>query len=133
FVRRTVSRFMPGETLDDALAAAQTLREKKIGTVFTHLGENIKDGSEAQQVTEHYLEVLERIRERGLQAEISVKLTQLGLDLSPDLCFEHLNAVIGRVQKDSIAWVDMEAMESFCTRPITAFKSSKQRSGERSK
>jgi proline dehydrogenase len=43
FVRRTVSRFMPGETLDDALSAAQTLREKKIGTVFTHLGENIKD------------------------------------------------------------------------------------------
>ncbi len=109
FVRRTVSRFMPGETLDDALAAAHTLRGKKIGTVFTHLGENIKDGSEAQQVTEHYLEVLERIRERGLQAEISVKLTQLGLDLSPALCFEHLNAIIGRAQKDSIVWVDMEA------------------------
>jgi proline dehydrogenase len=109
FVRRTVSRFMPGETLDDALGAAQILRGKKIGTVFTHLGENVKDGSEAQQVTEHYLEVLERIREKGLQAEISVKLTQLGLDLSPDLCFEHLNAIIARAQKDSIVWVDMEA------------------------
>src|SRR6266704_747435 len=109
FVRSTVSRFMPGETLEDALGAAEALRNKRIGTVFTHLGENIKDGSEAQQVTEHYLEVLERIRERGLQAEISVKLTQLGLDLSPDLCFEHLNAVIGRAQKDSIVWVDMEA------------------------
>jgi proline dehydrogenase len=100
---------MPGETLDDALGAAQILRGKKIGTVFTHLGENVKDGSEAQQVTEHYLEVLERIREKGLQAEISVKLTQLGLDLSPDLCFEHLNAIIARAQKDSIIWVDMEA------------------------
>ena len=109
FVRRTVSRFMPGETLDDALGAAQILLGKKIGTVFTHLGENIKDRSEAQQVTEHYLEVLERIRERGLQAEISVKLTQLGLDLSPELCFEHLKAIIERAQKDSIVWVDMEA------------------------
>jgi proline dehydrogenase len=109
FVRRTVSRFMPGETLDDALGAAQILGEKRIGTVFTHLGENVKDGSEAQQVTEHYLEVLERIRERDLQAEISVKLTQLGLDLSPDLCFEHLNAIIERARKDSIVWVDMEA------------------------
>jgi proline dehydrogenase len=108
FVRRTVSRFMPGETLDDALSAAQTLREKKIGTVFTHLGENIKDPSEAQQVTEHYLEVLERIKEEGL-AEISVKLTQLGLDLSPGLCLEHLKAIIGRARKDSIVWVDMEA------------------------
>ena len=109
FVRRTVSRFMPGETFDDALGAAQILRGKKIGTVFTHLGENIKDRSEAQQVAEHYLQVLERIREKGLQAEISVKLTQLGLDLSADLCFEHLKAIIERAQKNSVVWVDMEA------------------------
>ena len=109
FVRDTVSRFMPGETLDAALAAAESLRRKKIGTVFTHLGENVKDGAEAQQVTEHYLEVLKRIRESGLPAEISVKLTQLGLDLSPDLCFEHLNAIVEGAQKDSTVWVDMEA------------------------
>src|SRR5437762_7573017 len=100
FVRGTVSRFMPGETLDDALGAAEALRRKKIGTVFTHLGENIKDRAEAQQVTEHYLEVLKRIRENGLDAEISVKLTQLGLDLSPHLCFEHLNAIIDRAEKE---------------------------------
>jgi len=109
FVRGTVSRFMPGETLDDALGAADTLRSKRIGTVFTHLGENIKDRGEAQQVAEHYLEVLKRIREKGLRAEISVKLTQLGLDLSADLCFEHLNAIIECAEKDSIVWVDMEA------------------------
>ena len=109
FVRGTVSRFMPGETLDDALGAAEGLRSKKIGTVFTHLGENINDRAEAQQVAEHYLEVLNRIREKGLRAEISVKLTQLGLDLSADLCFEHLSAMIERAEKDSIVWVDMEA------------------------
>jgi proline dehydrogenase len=109
FVRGTVSRFMPGETLDDALGAAAALRNKKIGSVFTHLGENIQDRFEAQQVTEHYLEVLERVRESGMQAEISVKLTQLGLDLSPDLCFEHLKAIIERAPKDSVVWVDMEA------------------------
>jgi len=109
FVRGTVARFMPGETLDEALGAAEALRSKKIGTVFTHLGENIKDRAEAQQVTEHYLGVLDRIREKGLEAEISVKLTQLGLDLSPELCFEHLKAIIEWAQKDSIVWVDMEA------------------------
>jgi proline dehydrogenase len=109
FVRGTVSRFMPGETLDDALGAAEALRSKNIGTVFTHLGENIKDRAEAQQVAEHYLKVLKRIREKGLRAEISVKLTQLGLDLSADLCFELLNAIIERAEKDSIVWVDMEA------------------------
>jgi proline dehydrogenase len=109
FVRGTVSRFMPGETLDDALGAAEALRSKNIGTVFTHLGENIKDRAEAQQVAEHYLEVLKRIKEKSLRAEISVKLTQLGLDLSAHLCFEHLNAIIERAEKDSIVWVDMEA------------------------
>jgi len=109
FVRRSVSRFMPGETLDDALGAAQMLSGKKIGAVFTHLGENIKDLAEAQEVSDHYVVVLERIKEKGLEAEISVKLTQLGLDLSPDLCFQHLDAIISRAQKDSIVWVDMEA------------------------
>jgi len=109
FVRGTVSRFMPGETFDAALSAAEALRSKRIGTVFTHLGENVKDSAEAQQVTEHYLEVLRRIKESGLQAEISVKLTQLGLDLSPDLCFEHLKAIVERAPKNSIVWVDMEA------------------------
>jgi len=109
FVRSTVSRFMPGETLEDALDAAEALRNKRIGTVFTHLGENIKDRPEAQQVTEHYLEVLDRIRQKNLQAEISVKLTQLGLDLSPDLCCENLKTIIGSAGKNSIVWVDMEA------------------------
>src|SRR5713226_1618139 len=109
FVRGTVSRFMPGETLDDALGAAEALQCKQIGTVFTHLGENVRDREEAQQVAEHYLEVLERVRERGLRAEISVKLTQLGLDLAPDLCFGHLENIIGRAEKNAIVWIDMEA------------------------
>ena len=109
FVRKSVSRFMPGETLDDAVVAALTLGGKKIGTVFTHLGENISDRSEAHQVADHYLEVLDHIRQKSLQTEISVKPTQLGLDLSPDLCFEHLKSIIARAPKESIVWIDMEA------------------------
>ena len=109
FVRRTVSRFMPGETLDDAVSAAQTLQKKKIGTVFTHLGENIADRSDALQVTHHYLEVLDRIRQAGLRTEVSVKLTQLGLDLSSDFCFDNLKSIMERAEKTSTVWVDMEA------------------------
>jgi proline dehydrogenase len=109
FVKSTVSRFMPGENLEDAVEAAQNLAKKGIGAVLTHLGENIKDRQEAQQVSEHYLEVLDQIRVMGLQAEISVKLTQLGLDLSTDLCFDNLKAIIERAEKDSTVWVDMEA------------------------
>jgi len=109
FVRSSVSRFMPGETFDDAMRAAQNLRGKQIGTVFTHLGENITDRVEAQHVADHYLEVLSRIQKSGFRAEISVKLTQLGLDLSSELCFNHLKTIIERAPKDSVVWLDMEA------------------------
>jgi len=109
FVRRSVSRFMPGETLDAALSAAQGLLQKKIGTVFTHLGENVADRDEAYKVADHYLEVLDRIHQVNLPTEISVKLTQLGLDLSPDFCFENLERIIQREKRNATVWVDMEA------------------------
>jgi proline dehydrogenase len=111
FVRKSVSRFMPGETLEDALAAAQSLRNKKIGTVLTHLGENISDRAEAQEVANHYLLVLDTIRQKELQTEISVKPTQLGLDLSADLCFAHLKTIIARAPRQSTVWIDMEASQ----------------------
>ena len=109
FVRRTVSRFMPGETLDDALAAARELKNQSIGTVFTHLGENVTDPSEAERVTEHYLEVLRRVCALGLGTEVSVKLTQLGLDLDKELCSANLTRVIEQAGVNSVVWVDMEA------------------------
>jgi proline dehydrogenase len=109
FVRRSVARFMPGETLEDALAAARTLKEKKIGAVFTHLGENVAERAEAVQVAEHYRGVIERNHARGLGTEVSVKLTQLGLDISPDFCFENLKSILEHERKESTVWIDMEA------------------------
>src|ERR1700738_750743 len=109
FVRRTVSRFMPGEELGDALAAAQRLQAKNIGSIFTHLGENITDQAEARGVTEHYLEVLRSVREQQLDVEISVKPTQLGLDLSPELCYGNLKTIIEQEDPRRVVWIDMEA------------------------
>src|SRR5215475_2130801 len=73
FVRRTVARFMPGEQIDDALAAAARLQSSKIKAIFTHLGENITSALEAGQVRDHYLGVLDRIAAASLPAEVSVK------------------------------------------------------------
>ncbi len=109
FVRRTVSRFMPGETLDDALRAASELKEKLIGTVFTLLGENISDSSEAERVARHYLEVQDRARALGLGTEVSVKLTQLGLDLDHELCYANLKRIIEHEDPRRVVWIDMEA------------------------
>jgi proline dehydrogenase len=107
FVRRATSRFMPGETLHDALAASKSLG---VGTVLTHLGENLKDAGEAEQVTRHYLDALERVRASGLDIEVSVKLTQLGLDFSRDLCEKNLLVLVERARSHGKwLWVDIES------------------------
>ena len=108
FVRRSVSRFMPGETLDDAVAAAHQLRSRALGTAFTHLGENIAERSEAEGVVTHYLGVLERIRAETLPTEISVKPTQLGLDLSENLCEQNLRRLAAEDPGRTL-WIDMES------------------------
>jgi len=109
FVRRTVSRFMPGETAEDALSAAHQLQAEGIATVFTELGENITDTSEATRVTEHYIALLDQIRARGLPSEVSVKLTQLGVDISSAQCYGNLKRIIQHAGEKSTVWIDMEA------------------------
>jgi proline dehydrogenase len=109
FVRRSVARFMPGEEVEDAIAAAKTLMSKKIASVFTHLGENITDTREAEEVTQHYLGVLRKIREAGLPTEISVKLTQLGLDQSTELCVANVKRIVQAEDPARTVWIDMEA------------------------
>jgi proline dehydrogenase len=109
FVKKSVARFMPGETLEDAIAAARNLRVNNIESVLTHLGENVSDAREAEQVTEHYLQVLDRLRSENLATEISVKLTQLGLDLSLELCERNLRRLFVTEQPRRTLWIDMEA------------------------
>jgi proline dehydrogenase len=104
-VQRAVSRFMPGETVEDALAAAESLRSERIGAVLTRLGENVRDAAEADEVARHYLAVLERPGD----AELSVKPTQLGLDLDPARCEGHLRRLVERAKAASrYIWIDME-------------------------
>jgi proline dehydrogenase len=110
FARRAVRRFMPGERLEDALDAAERLKATGIGALFTHLGENLVEASEADAVSAHYLDALERIRARGIDGEISVKLTQLGLDLDAGLARRHLAALATRAREldAGLVWIDME-------------------------
>lgn len=109
FMRKAVARFMPGEEVGDALAAARKLQEVGIATVFTRLGENVTDASEAESVTAHYLGVLDQIQSSGLRTEVSVKLTQLGLDLNKELCYANLTRINARAGPQSTVWIDMEA------------------------
>src|SRR5205807_1861081 len=85
FVRKAVARFMPGESCEDALAAARTLGTQGFGSIVTNLGENVTDRAEANAEVEHYAGVIRAVAAAGLDTEISVKLTHLGLDLDPAL------------------------------------------------
>ena len=110
FVRRSVSRFMPGEQVDDALEACRRLQAEGPGTIVTHLGENLTSAAEAQAVTGHYETVLRRINNSGLNTQISVKLTQLGLDLDRELCYRNLLSLVEQASRlTNFVWIDMEA------------------------
>jgi proline dehydrogenase len=109
FVRRAVSKFMPGETFDDMLRAAQVLPAQGIHSVFTRLGENVSDLSEAQAVSDHYIQCIERIRVAGLSCEPSVKPTQLGLDIDRHKAHDHLHRIAAAASAaGSYLWIDME-------------------------
>ena len=109
FMQRAVRRFMPGEEIDDALGAAVDLQVLGIGTIYTKLGEAITEPTQAQAVVDHYLELLRRIKAAEIDGEISVKPTQLGLDIDEDVCFGHLRTLAAAAEADgSFLWIDME-------------------------
>src|SRR5258706_14867327 len=92
FVRRAVSRFMPGEDTGSALAAARVLQSSGAGAVLTCLGENLKRAEEAEEVRKHYLDLLDSTRDPALDVEISVEPTQLGVYFTQFHGEKHLRA-----------------------------------------
>ena len=128
FVRRSVSTFMPGERLEDAMAAAAEQQRRGVGTIFTKLGENLTRVEEAEEVTRHYLDVLDKVKSAGLRAQISVKPTQLGLDLDKALCFDNLQRIVDRAaERENFVWVDMES-SPYVDPTLDLFRHSRARS-----
>jgi proline dehydrogenase len=108
-VKRATRTFMPGEHADDALAAGAAIAASGRGLIFTQLGEAITNSHAAIAVRDHYLRLFDQIRARGLPAQVSVKPTQLGLDLSFAECKRHLLALAARAEETGSAlWLDME-------------------------
>lgn len=112
FMRRAVRRFMPGETLDEALTAAIPLQAAGIGTMYTRLGENLADLAAADEVAAHYLGAIDKIVAAGITGEISVKPTQLGLDHDTEACLGHLVRLADHAAAaGSYLWIDMEGSD----------------------
>jgi len=109
FVRRAVSRFMPGEGFDDMMGAARAMAAQGIAGVFTRLGENVRDAAEADAVAAHYADAIARVHAAGMDCEPSIKLTQLGLDIDRDFTFGHARRLAHAAHDaGTFLWVDME-------------------------
>jgi proline dehydrogenase len=94
FVRRASKRFLPGENAEEALVAASELAALGISAMPSRVGENITSESEANSVAEHYVGVLTQMRAANLPRSLSIKPTQLGLDLDAELCHRNLISIL---------------------------------------
>jgi proline dehydrogenase len=127
FARKAVTRFMPGEQVEDALRASEQLREQGIPTVITRLGENITDAKDAEDVTRHYLDVLQTIQGARMETQISVKLTQLGLDIDRDQCVRNVQRIVQQAATfSSVVWIDME-YSTYVDRTIAVYQQVRER------
>ena len=110
FVRRATTRFMPGESMDDALEAARSLGGRGITSILTLLGENVDNAEAATAVTGEFATLLDRSAESNLDLDISVKPTHLGLDLGFDLAAQNLGALAAAAARHGrLVAVDMES------------------------
>ena len=146
FVNRASRRFLPGERVEDALAAAEILRRMEIESMLSRLGENVTHATEAEAVAEHYVGVLRQMRAKELPGSLSVKLTQLGLDLSEEVCWKNLERILeagssaGEIARrdtrvsaglsrrtSGTIWIDMES-SAYLDRTIAMYRRAREMS-----
>ncbi len=110
--RRFASRFVAGETLDTAVAAVRDLNARGISATLDLLGESVSRAAEAGAAADTAIAMLERIAADGLNANISVKLTQFGLDLDPAQCVANTRRILERARAlETFVRIDMESSE----------------------
>lgn len=113
--RQLAGRFVAGDSLEAGIAAARALHEQGIAAMLDHLGENVSSPAQAAEATDAYIRALKRIQEAPeIDCDISVKLTQLGLDASMELCLENMERVLqvaGGGDRSIQVMIDMEARE----------------------
>ena len=127
FMQRAVRRFMPGETSEAAIEAALGLSSSRITSVLTLLGENVTEADEAAAVARHYQAVLEEIADRELEAEISVKLTQLGIDIGPDVAAANVESILATAEEHGqFVWIDVEG-SGYVDRTLDLYRAARSR------
>ena len=107
--KKFARRFVAGETLDEAIVAVAALNAKGISASLDLLGESVTNEREARAAASQYVALLDRIHEKGLNANVSLKLTAMGLDISEELCVSIMHDVLERArQLTTFVRLDME-------------------------
>ncbi len=120
--RKLASRFVAGETIDEAITTLRDLNNSNLSASLDLLGESVLHADEAQRACRTYLDVLDRIRATSANANVSVKLTQMGLDIDEQLCLANMRAIIGKAKQfDSFVRIDME-QSGYTAKTIALFK-----------
>jgi proline dehydrogenase len=121
--RRFASRFVAGETIDEGVAAALELSRRGITSSLDLLGESVKVEAEATAARDQYLRMLDRMAERGVEVNVSVKLTQMGFDIAEDLCEANMTAILEKARAlRGFVRLDMEGSD-YTQRTLDFFRS----------
>jgi proline dehydrogenase len=122
FAKRFAGRFVAGETLAEALTAVRALNAKGITASLDLLGESVTNEREARATRDAYLEILARIHAQKLDANVSLKLTAMGLDLSEELCVAGMDAVLSCTRElGTFVRLDMES-SAYTDRTLRLFE-----------
>ena len=109
FARRTASRFVAGETLDEAVSVVKQLQQKGICTTLDHLGEHVTSSDHARQAAEEIIQIIDRLSKDGVCSGISIKLSQIGLVVDAELCERNLFRIMEKARQEGIfIRIDME-------------------------
>lgn len=119
--RNLAMRFVAGETLEDAINVVRELNRKNILGTLDHLGENVASREEAIEAANEYIRILDEIERNGIKSHASLKLTQMGMDISFDFCFDNVRRVIERAARyNNFVRIDMED-SSYTDRTLEIF------------
>lgn len=107
--RRVTRRFVAGETLDEAIQVIRKLNQQNLKVTLDVLGESVKGEAESRIARDQYLHALDAIAANRVSSNVSVKLTQMGLAIDPELCLDNMRQIVGKAKAiGSFTRIDME-------------------------
>ncbi|HIC88301.1 MAG TPA: proline dehydrogenase [Anaerolineae bacterium] len=125
--RQVARRFVAGEVLSSAISVVRALNERGIAATLDHLGENVTNAAEARTAVADYNDALNAIATTGIRSGISIKLTQLGLDISDDLCYDNVCQVLEKAaEHNRFVRIDMEGSD-YTERTLQIYRKLRQR------